>query len=678
MISDRTRNIRALECFGLLQDLQAKMHDIPVRILREHPSEASGSRLASGVVIVSFILALLYFGSEVLQPLAVAILLSFLLEPPIRRLRLWHVGRVTSVLLVVGLALAIIGALGFLMETEVYKLAESLPRYEGNLRTKVKSLQGTMLSSGALERASKTLRSLQEDLKEVAPPPGADTVPRAPVPVRVLPSPPEPFENLQNLIRPLVAPLAMAALVILFLLFILLKREDLRDRVLRLAGTRDLQRSTEAMNDAGQRLSRYFLVQSAVNASFGMVIGLALWLIGVPNPALWGMLAAILRFVPFIGVIIAAIFPVVLAAAVDPGWTMVLATAGLFLILESIVGQVVEPVLQGQHTGLSSVAIVVATLFWTLIWGPVGLILAVPITVCLAVLGRYVEPLSFIGVLLGDQPALAPHEGFYQRVLADDATEAADQAEEQLATQALSTYYDTVPMKALALAQADALAGRLTREKQAAIRDTIAEVVEDLADYSDEITLDKDAAEEGEGPEGERPVPSYPKVEADRLSPLWRRPYPLLLVSARSPLDESASLLLAHILEKRGLKAWVQPYSAARVEANKIKILDAQIVCVSYFGAEHTPVHVRYTIRRLRRLMPVARFLVCFWLLGADRAKLEECQAKVGAEFAAASLQEAADICVQEAMRESEPQAKDPASRPGPHISACGAPVRSA
>ena len=204
-----------------------------------------------------------------------------------------------------------------------------------------------------------------------------------------------------------------------------------------------------------------------------LFIGVGLWLIGVPNAVLWGILAGLMRFVPFVGSIIAAFFPIALAAAVDPGWSMVLATAALFIVAEPVAGHVIEPVLYGQHTGLSAVAVVVSTLFWALLWGPIGLLLATPLTVCLVVLGRHIEALEFIEVLLGDEPALEAEERFYQRLLAGDATEAADQAEKQLKEQSLSAYYDSVPMKALALAQADAAHGKLPADKQLAIRDTM-------------------------------------------------------------------------------------------------------------------------------------------------------------------------------------------------------------
>jgi PAS domain S-box-containing protein len=253
----------------------------------------------------------------------------------------------------------------------------------------------------------------------------------------------------------------------------LLQREDIRDRFLRLAGTADLQRSTAALDDAATRLGRFFLMQLLLNTGFGIVIVAALFAIGVPNAVLWGILAGVMRFVPFVGSLIAAFFPVAVAAAADPGWSMPLMTAGLFLVAEPAAGQIIEPLVYGQRTGLSPVAVVLSTLFWTLLWGPVGLLLATPLTVCLVVLGKHIEGLKFIDVLLGDEPPLLAEERFYQRLLSGDATDAADNAEDQLKTQSLSAYYDAVAVKALVLAQTDAAEGKLSDERQQKIRATM-------------------------------------------------------------------------------------------------------------------------------------------------------------------------------------------------------------
>jgi hypothetical protein len=302
---------------------------------------------------------------------------------------------------------------------------------------------------------------------------------------------------------------------------------------------------------------------------------------------------------------------------------------------------VIEPVLYGQHTGLSPVAIVVSTLFWALLWGPIGLLLATPLTVCLVVLGRHIEALEFIEVVLGDEPALEPEERFYQRLLAGDATEAADQAEKQLKEQSLSAYYDSVPMKALALAQVDAAHGKLATDKQLAIRDTMAEIVDDLADHADELP---------EPEEGEAAIPSTPIVSNEELRADWRVDHPVLCIASRSPLDEAAALMLAQLLERHGLPARVQSFAdVAPAKALELGAIDAPLVCLSYFGAAGNPAHVRFLIRRLKRIMPNAKFLAGYWMLGEEPEKVGEWKSAVGAHFVATSLADAVAKCIGEA-----------------------------
>jgi hypothetical protein len=276
-----------------------------------------------------------------------------------------------------------------------------------------------------------------------------------------------------------------AGIVVIFVIFILLQQNDLRNRLVRLAGAKDLHRTTAALDDAGQRLSRLFLTQLALNAAFGLVIGAALWLIGVPSAPLWGMLAMIMRFVPYIGAFISAIFPLVLAAAVGHGWTMVLMTAALFLVAETVVGQAIEPLIYGHSTGLSPVAVITAATFWTWLWGPIGLILATPLTMCLVVLGRHVDHLKFLDVMFGDEPPLTPAELIYQRMLARDPIEAADQARIFLKERPLTAYYDEILLEGLRLAQADAQRGSLDEDQMRRIRDAVAELVDDLATHTD-------------------------------------------------------------------------------------------------------------------------------------------------------------------------------------------------
>jgi hypothetical protein len=397
-------------------------------------------------------------------------------------------------------------------------------------------------------------------------------------------------------------------------------------------------------------------MQTLLNIGFGIVIGAGLGAIGVPHAALWGILAGLMRFVPFIGTFIAAFFPIALAAAADPGWTMVFWTVGLFLVAEPIAGQIIEPVLYGQRTGLSTVAIVVSTLFWALLWGPIGLLLATPLTVCLVVLGKHIDALNFIDVLLGDEPALEVEERFYQRLLAADATEASDLSEQQLKTLSLSAYYDAVPMQALVLAQRDAAGGKLSQEKQLEICDTMEDVVDAMKEYADEPPIvegtqtgdaGSDASMSAQSKQALRSVLKE-DMPADRQVVC-----PILCIASRSALDQAAAVMLAQILDKHGVAARVQPFAdVSSAKSFKVDAPDARIVCLSYFGAASSPVHVRYLIRRLRRVMPTAKFLACFWMLDPDDSKLEAWRVAVSADFVASSLAAAARICLGAAASE--------------------------
>ena len=610
--------------------------------------------LASALIVAAIIATVLYIGRPILQPLVIAGLLAFILSPVIRRLRSWGLWRTPAVLLTVLSALAALVLVSTTIVVQITDLADELPKYQTNLGEKVKAIGGSSFTSSALNRASQSLKDLEKQISR------PDEQVAKPLPVEVHQPEPQGIDALIALVKPLMAPLATTGLVVLFLFFILLQREDLRDRFIRLAGAADIQRTTLGLNDAGHRLSRFFLEQALLNTGFGIVIGLGLWAIGIPNPALWGILAALMRFVPYIGGFIAAFFPVLLAVAIDPGWTLVVLTVGLFLIAEPVAGHVVEPILYGQHTGLSPVAVVIASLFWTMLWGPVGLLLATPLTVCLVVLGRHITALRFIEILLGDEPALEPEERFYQRRLAGDANEAADQAEQQLKTLALSDYYDAVPMKALLLAQADAAHGKLRRETQTDIRETMEEIVEDLAEF-DDLTPEpnkKDAARKAEtdkagvGEQAARPptLSAVPVLTRSRMPDAWQLPHPVLCIPSRSALDESACLMLTHLLEKHGVGAWVQPFSdIASPKTMRVAVTDAPLVFLSYFGTAAKPAPVRYLVRRLKRLMPHATFMVGFWALGDDRKKVEDWTKAVGADHGVASLREALAAIVVEA-----------------------------
>src|SRR5215472_8379097 len=487
-------------------------------------------------VVTAIIIAALYFGRELFVPIALAILLSFVLAPLVRALQRWHVPRGLSVVGVVLLAFLSIFALGGVIATQVAQLAGDLPRYEVTMRKKIESVRGTTATSGTLERAADVLQDLGKELNKPkdttttlvpsAQPPGQEI---KPIPVEVRQPPPTALESIAALISPLLRPLTTTGIMAIFVVFILLQREDLRNRFIKLAGSHDLQKTTVALDDATTRHSRLFLIQLALNTGFGIVIGAGLWVIGVPSPVLWGILAAVLRFVPYIGAFISAVFPLTLAAAVDPGWSMLLWTGALFLVAEPIVGHVIEPLAYGHSTGLSPVAVVASATFWTALWGPVGLVLATPLTICLVVLGRHVERLKFLDVMFGDRPALAPPEMFYQRMLAEDPAEAVDKAEEFLKERPLSAYYDDVALPGLKLAQNDVARGALDRAQAEEIKASVAEVVDDLADQEDSASVHETThdAEAAAALESSHPAANdLPVLEKDELRPEWQSERP--------------------------------------------------------------------------------------------------------------------------------------------------------
>ena len=444
---------------------------------------------AVATLAILAIIAALYFAKPILVPLAIAIVLTFVLAPPVRWLRSWGGGRITSVIVAVVLAFGIILTLGALLGQQITQVAETLPQYQFTIQHKIQDLRGAAPHGGTLERISNFLGNLNQEFArkndKTSQHAQAAVKAPAPMPVEVHQPDPTPGEVIVRVVQPLLEPLTTIGLVIIFVFFFLLQREDLRDRLIRLAGSHDLQRTTEALNDAARRLSRYFLAQTGLNALFGTVVGTGLAFIGVPNPFLWGIVAMVLRFVPYIGGIFAAAFPIALAIAADPGWTMVLWTIGLFLVIEFLIGQVLEPVFYGHSTGLTPVAVIIAATFWTWLWGPIGLLLSTPLTVCLGVLGRHVEGLQALDVLIGDEPPLTPAQSFYQRTLAGDSDEAADQAEQMLKRCALSTYYDEIVLQGLILAEIDVRRGGLDDEQISQINETVEDLIVDLSDYAD-------------------------------------------------------------------------------------------------------------------------------------------------------------------------------------------------
>ncbi len=628
----------------------------------ETPGMSSLLTLAVGVVIV----VALYLGRDVLIPITLAVLLSFLVAPIVNLLSRARFGRVPSVLLAVVVALGLILSLGGLIGTQLAELAGQIPRYQTTVEHKVETVRTLTLG-----RLTDIMRNAGQQLTRAAPhtpPAGAPdaTHPEgsepAPIPVEVHQPSSSPMELAEQLLRPVVSPLSTTAIVFIFSTFILLQRQDLRDRLIRLFGSEDLHRTTLAMDDAARRLSRYFLTQLGINAAFGCIIGIGLLFIGVPSPLLWGILATLLRFVPYIGAPLAALLPLALAAAVEPGWSMMIWTAALYVVSEAITGQVVEPLLYGHSTGLSPLSVVLAATFWTWLWGPIGLILSTPLTLCLLVLGRHVKRLEFLDVMLGDRPALTPIESFYQRLLAGDPDEALDQAEMLLKDRSLTSYYDEVALKGLQLAANDAMRGVLTELQLARIKDSAKALVEDLDGHEDRPTQPASAEDAPVArPPAELAIPQRPAPEAVALDqadlpPAWRSAAPIMCIAGRGPLDEAVSTMLAQLLTKHGIGASVATHEmVSRAAIGSLDMSGVAMVCISYLEIGGGTSHLRYLLRRVRQRAPQIRTLVGLWPVDETALHDDRVRAAVGADVYSNSFQASVEACL-EAVRADQMQ----------------------
>jgi predicted PurR-regulated permease PerM len=623
----------------------------------ELPGVNSLLTLAVGVVVVSA----LYFGRDVLIPITLAVLLSFLLAPLASALRRLRLGRTMAVLLAVLLAVTLLLSVAGIIGMQIANLTTELPRYQATLQSKVETLR-----DAALERLVVVESHFNSDRSPARIPSKSPSarVPQGtvqnPMAVRIEEAQPSPLAMAGRIAGPVLGPLGTTALVMLIAIFILLQKEDLRDRLIRLFGSGDLHRTTLAMNDAARRLSKYFLTQLAINTGFGFIIAAGLTVIGVPSPVLWGMLALLLRFVPYVGVYISAALPVLLAAAVAPGWGMAGWTLGLYLVGELIVGQMIEPFAYGHSTGLSPVSVVIAAIFWTWIWGAVGLLLATPLTLCLVVLGRHVKRLEFLDVLLGDRPALTPVESLYQRMLANDPDEAATQAEFLLRDRPLSAYYDEVVLRALVLAANDVRRGVLTRERQLVMRDAMCSLVDDLDDHEDVAPApgltDDDAAAP---PDAERVLPRTPPLArlappAESLPPAWRGEGAVLCLGGRGPLDDAAATMLAQLIRKHGLGAEIVPHEAlSRAAIGSLAIGPVGAICISYAEATGSPAHLRFLMRRLRQRAPGAVIILALWQGEAATQEWDDDLLKA-TQGAAGTLREVLTRCLDAAAAAEE------------------------
>jgi len=597
---------------------------------RDGPDEAGGAakvpaasapelKTLAGVAVGTLVIAALYFGQEVLIPITLAVMLSFVLSPVVnllQRLRLW---RAPAVIFTVLAALGILGLFGTLIGSQAASLTVNAPQYAQTIQAKVENVQGF-----ALSRLASITKELGGGRHTVAPRGAAPSLAvggvqpavgqRRPVPVQVVQESTSPFTIARTVLQPILGPLETTIIVLIVAIFVLMQKEDLRDRFIRVFGSSDLHRTTRALDDAGQRLSKYFLSQLAVNTCFGLVIGLGLWVIGVPSPAMWGVMAGLLRFVPYIGSFLAAVAPAALAAAVDPGWGMAIEVVVLFVLVEPMTGYVVEPLLYGHSTGLSPVSVIVSAIFWTWLWGPIGLIMSTPLTLCLVVMGRHVKSLEFFDVLLGDRPALTPVESFYQRILADNPDEALAQAEALLANRSLSEYYDGVVLEGLKLAVEDQARGTIDAAGARRMTRSMLSVIGDLKSHG--IVEHRSAAHSG----------------------------PVACVVGRGAFDEAVTAMMVQLLEQRDVHAkTILHGDVGRETIAGLDLTGVTTIMTSYLELNGSPAEVRYLVRRLRSKAPEARIIVGLWPQGEAALTDAGIQRELGADNYVGSLSKALD-----------------------------------
>src|SRR3989441_9463562 len=555
---------------------------------------SSGTRpRRSSVIALLIVAAVLYFAKEVLVPLAMAILLSFVLAPAVRRLERWKLGRPVATLIVVFVGFAIIFAIGALATTQAVSLAAELPQYRQNIVEKIRALRHPKEES-AIGRAAEALKDLEEE-----------AAPERPLPVKE--SPGSTLEAFSDFMTPVAKPLAMTLAVIVFTVLMLLNRENMRERVIGLLGPARINVTTRAMAEASYRVSRYLSMQLVVNGLFGMLFGTALYFIGVPNALLWGLLATVLRFIPYAGVWVAAAMPAVLAFAISDSWAPVLWTFAAFLAIELTLYNAVEPYLYGRTAGLSPLAVISAAIFWTWLWGPVGLLLSTPLTTCIAVIGRHVPEFGYLNMLLGVEPALSPDERFYQRLLALDHDEAAELIESHVTAHGVAATFDDVIVPALSLAETDRRKGALEPARERFVYEHARQIIEEL-----------------------------------EHAPSANSGAPVCLVAAHDDADHVAALMLAKLLPPAQSCVMGAPALAAEiVQTVTQKQCKAILISAVPPNAAHD---AGYLARRLRRQLPDTKIVIGLWGADQNNGRARERLLKLGVDEVLTRISEAPDV----------------------------------
>jgi predicted PurR-regulated permease PerM len=578
--------------------------------LRQGPAHTN----AGTVVLVFAIVAALYFARDILIPLAFALTLTFLLTPAVTYLEKLRMGRVLPVILTVLVSMAAAGWITWIIANQLVDVASQLPTYRQNIHAKIEALRNR--GTGPLGRAADSAQDIRREISGPGAPAIAATspvqnqkqrnTPRAPgppVPVQIVQTRTSGLADLPDLVKPFLAPLGRAGMVLIFTIFMLVKREDLRNRLLRLVGLGQLNMMTQALDDAAQRVSRYLFMQFLVNAGFGTLFAIGLYFIGVPNPVLWGVLAGILRIVPYVGTLFAATLPIILSLAVFDGWLPPLLVFLLFAGLELIIGNFVEPWLYGAHTGISSLALLVTAVFWTVLWGPAGLILSTPLTVCVVVLGRYFPQLSFLRILLGDEEALEAEAQLYQRLLAMDQSEARTIVDSFLKGRPLIELYDSVLIPALSLAEQDRHNGTIDTTHEEFLFLSINEMIAEFSEYHPVLS----SPEEGDADRGPGPTAHF----SGRI----------LCLPAHDQADEVTAAMLAQLLEQKGYAALSFPHGTSPLEM--LALLDPgqdDVICISALPP-YAFAPARMICKQIRGRFPRIKLVAGIWGFKGDTEK---------------------------------------------------------
>jgi predicted PurR-regulated permease PerM len=566
-----------------------------------------------GAIVLFGTIAALYFAREILVPFAFALILTFLLTPVVALLQRLHTGRLVSVLATGLVSIAVAGGIGWVIASQLVDVANELPLYRQNIHAKIEAFHIPV--TGQVGRASQSVKEIVAEVTSAASPaslppdqnpnrPKATPPPMSPVPVRMVQPPASGWANFRDLGTPVLAPLGRAGIVVIFTIFMLLKREDLRNRLLRLAGLSQLNLMTQALDDAAGRVSRYILMLFLVNAGFGTLFGFGLYLIGVPNPALWGVVAGILRFVPYVGTLVAATLPIALSLAVFDGWLKPLLVFLLVAGLELIIANFIEPLLYGAHVGISSLALLVSAVFWTVLWGPAGLILATPLTVCVVVLGRYVPQLSFLHILLGDEPVLAAEAQLYQRLLAMDQLEAHTIVGQFLKGRPLVELYDSVLIPALSMAEQDRHKGAVDIVREEFLFLSINEMI---AEFSEYLPADSKSGEDS------ALTPEAAEHSNSRI----------ICLPAHDLADEITAAMLSQLLEQEGFATLAFPFAGSSSPDEWLAAIGAgrsDVVCISALPP-YAFAPARAMCKQIRGRFPKLKVVVCVWGFGGDTTK---------------------------------------------------------